>query len=168
MDWSNVGTKLAQIGLPLLGAALPIPGGAAIGRAMATFVTGNHAATPEQTIAALNDPVAQEKAREFYAQNQTAILQAQLAAETAQIESVNATMRTEADSKNWPTWTWRPFIGFVFGTMCFGDYFILPLLGIESPKLPQEMFVAFMAILGVASWGHSMALKDPTNSINKG
>ena len=33
MDWKQLGEKIVSMGLPLLGAALPLPGGAAIGAA---------------------------------------------------------------------------------------------------------------------------------------
>ncbi|MBF0439375.1 MAG: hypothetical protein HQL93_09670 [Magnetococcales bacterium] len=163
-DWGAVASKLTSIGLPLLGAALPIPGGVALGSALAGWLTGDQDAHPIDVVDAMQSPEGQAKAHEFYLQNQTTILQINVAAETAQIESVNATMRVEANAANWPTWTWRPFIGFVFATMIFGDYFVLPLLHIPVPVIPQEVFVAIMAILGVASWGHSKALADPNNA----
>ena len=42
-------------------------------------------------------------------------IKAQLDSANKQIESVNATMRAESSAANWPTWTWRPFLGFIAG-----------------------------------------------------
>lgn len=96
-------------------------------------------------------------------------IKAQLDSANKQIESVNATMRAESSAANWPTWTWRPFLGFIAGVQIFGTYFVLPLLGITPPTLPSEVMMFYTAILGAASWGHSMALKDPSNTaITKG
>ena len=164
MDWADVARKAAEVGLPLLGAALPIPGGAALGGVLAHFLSGGQSVSPESVIAALGDPTQLEKAREFEVANRTTILQITTAAETAQIQAVNATMQAEAGSANWPTWTWRPFIGFMFGLMTGGVYFIMPMFHIVPPAIPQEVFMAYMAILGVASWGHSKALADPNNN----
>lgn len=164
MDWGSIGTALASIGLPMLGAALPIPGGAALGKMLADKLTGNADASTDDMLLALATPEAQQAAREFASRHEETILRINVQAETAQIESVNATMRAEAGAANWPTWTWRPFIGFVFGTMIFGDYFLLPLLHIQPPAIPSEVFMAIMAILGVASWGHSKAMADPSNT----
>ena len=96
-------------------------------------------------------------------------MRTQLHAVTSQIEAVNATMRAEASSTNWPTWTWRPFLGFIAGVQIFGTYFVLPLLHIPPPTLPPEVMIFYSAVLGAASWGHSMALKDPSNTaVTKG
>jgi hypothetical protein len=59
MDWKEVGAVLAKVGLPLLGAALPLPGGAAIGAALASAI-GSPDATPESI---LNTLTASEEAR---------------------------------------------------------------------------------------------------------
>lgn len=164
MNWENVASSLASLGLPLLGAALPVPGGAALGSALAGWLTGDQDAHPADIVEAMQSPEGQVKAREFYEKNQTAILQINVAAETAQIESVNATMRVEAVSLNWPTFTWRPFLGFVAGTIILGDYFVLPLLKQPVPSVPVEVWTFLAAVLGIASWGHSKALTDTANT----
>lgn len=169
MDWKNIGTALAEIGLPLLGSALPIPGGEKIGQHLAAWVTGKQDATPEETLIALSSSEGQESARQFWASNQTAVLQLHLSAETARIQAVNATMQVEASAQHWPTFTWRPFLGFVAGIMIIGDYFLLPLFHVAPPPIPIEVWTFLSAVLGIASWGHSAALKDPTNTaVTKG
>ena len=96
-------------------------------------------------------------------------IKAQLDAANKQIESINLTMRAESASNNWPTFTWRPYLGFSAGTMILGDYLVLPLLRIPVPAVPVEVWTFLAAVLGIASWGHSKALTDTTNTaVTKG
>lgn len=43
------------------------------------------------------------------------VTKAELTADVANTASVNETMQAEAKSDHWPTYSWRPFIGFCFG-----------------------------------------------------
>ncbi len=43
--------------------------------------------------------------------------QAELAADQANTSTINATMQVEAKADHWPTYSWRPFVGFCFGLM---------------------------------------------------
>ncbi|MBP0589267.1 hypothetical protein J8I87_05955 [Paraburkholderia sp. LEh10] len=45
------------------------------------------------------------------------IEKAELAADTANTQAVNQTMQTEARADHWPTYSWRPFVGFCFGLL---------------------------------------------------
>lgn len=70
MDWKEVGAGLAKIGLPLIGAALPIPGGMAIGRLLADQIgpdeKGEMPDTAEKLLDRLSrDAEARAKAAEF-------------------------------------------------------------------------------------------------------
>ncbi|HDR8950743.1 TPA: hypothetical protein QDA82_001019 [Burkholderia vietnamiensis] len=40
-----------------------------------------------------------------------------LAADTANTSAINQTMQVEAHSDHWPTYSWRPFVGFCFGVL---------------------------------------------------
>lgn len=42
---------------------------------------------------------------------------AELAADTADAQAVNQTMQVEARADHWPTYSWRPFVGFCFGLL---------------------------------------------------
>lgn len=91
---------------------------------------------------------------------------AEIAATAENAKDVNATMQAEAKADHWPTYSWRPFIGFVFGIMIFGDYFVIPLLqgwwpAIRQPTIPPEAWVAIGGILGVASFFRGKAQADP-------
>lgn len=43
------------------------------------------------------------------------LTKAELAADQANTSAVNQTMQVEAKADHWPTYSWRPFIGFCFG-----------------------------------------------------
>lgn len=79
---------------------------------------------------------------------------AELEAEKATIESVNATMREEAKSEHWAQWLWRPCIGFIFALVIFSNYIILPYLakyGLKAAEIPDNVWMAMLVILGAAS-----------------
>jgi hypothetical protein len=95
-----------------------------------------------------------------------AIQLAEINAEVAEQAQVNNTMQVEAKADHWPTYTWRPFIGFIFGIMLFGDYFVIPLLrgwwpAIVTPTIPSEAWVAIGGILGVASYFRGSMQANP-------
>ncbi len=168
MDWKDIATKVAQVGAPILGTLVGGPAGAAVGTMIASALGAEP--TPEAVAVALANPDAAVKLREVEARRQVELhgllVQAEahrLAAESAQIASVNATMQAEAQSSHWPTYTWRPYCGFVFGTTFFGVYFVLPLLKLPVPAVPFEAWASLGAILGVASWFRGKAQADPTN-----
>ena len=86
----------------------------------------------------------------------------QLAVQNA--ADINKTMQIEAAAEHWPSYSWRPFCGFVFGTMFLGVYFVLPLAHIAVPVVPVEAWASMGAVLGVASWFRGRAQADPNNS----
>lgn len=81
------------------------------------------------------------------------------------IEAVNTTMQVEAKAEHWPTYSWRPYNGFLFGTTIFCTYFLLPLFKIPVPSIPSEVWIAWGAILGVASYYRGKAQADINNPI---
>lgn len=75
MNLADFGQAVAKIGLPLLGAILPIPGGAAIGTALASAI-GSPSAKPEDILQALTSSAdAMEKAKEFQTTHTETMLQ---------------------------------------------------------------------------------------------
>jgi len=122
MDWKELGTEIAKVGLPLLGAALPVPGGAAIGAALASAI-GSKSANPSDILATLTASAdTQLKAKQFEEAHQEKLMQmaydhevAMRQADSADISSVNATMQAEASasaSEAWYQKAWRPANGF--------------------------------------------------------
>ena len=144
MEWKDVSKALGSVA-PVLGTLVGGPAGAAIGAVVAQAL--GVGATPGEVSQALTiDPEAAVKLKQIEATRQTelqglvvAAEQNRLAADTAAIQAVNATMQVEAKADHWPTYFWRPFCGMVFGTMFFGTYFILPLLKMPVPVVPLDM-----------------------------
>ncbi|WP_121309273.1 hypothetical protein [Paraburkholderia sp. BL17N1] len=63
-----------------------------------------------------------------FAQIAADVEKAELVADQANTAVVNQTMQVEAKADHWPTYAWRPFVGFCFGLAWIGAYFIIPLL----------------------------------------
>lgn len=75
---------------------------------------------------------------------------------------VNQTMRVEAGAEHWPTYSWRPFNGFLFGITIFCSYFLLPLFKIPVPTIPESVWLTWGGILGIASFFRGKAQADST------
>lgn len=167
MNWSDIAKTVGGYA-PLLGTLLGGPAGTAIGTMIASGL--GVGATPDEVSQALSvNPEAAVRLKEIESKRQVElqglVVQAEqnrLAAETSAILSVNATMQSEAKSDHWPTYSWRPFVGFVFGVMFLGVYFVLPLAKLPVPTVPTEAWMAIGAVLGVASWFRGKAQADPS------
>ncbi len=73
---------------------------------------------------------------------------------------VNKTMQVEAGAEHWPTYGWRPFIGFSFGAYV-NSLWLLPLFNVTPVMLTPDITMAIGAILGVASFFRGKAQADP-------
>lgn len=145
MDWKEIGKSLAAIGLPLLGAALPIPGGAAIGSALASAI-GSTSTNPSDILASLQaNADALAKAKQFEEQHREKLMEMayqyevdQRKSDSADLANVNATMQSEAGasaSENWWQTGWRPFNGYVLGLaslITVGGVFYLAFLALSG------------------------------------
>jgi hypothetical protein len=173
MDWTDIKGVVAT-SAPLLGTLLGGPAGGAVGALIASALGVGD--TPGEVASAIAvDPTIAVKLRQIEKERQielqTLLVQAEshrLTQETAALVSVNQTMQVEAQSNHWPSYTWRPFIGFVFGVTFFGVYFVLPLCKMPVPAIPTEAWLSIGAILGVASWFRGKAQADPTNPMPAG
>lgn len=76
------------------------------------------------------------------------------------ILAVNTTMQVEAKAEHWPTYGWRPFIGFSFGAY-ISSLWLLPLFKVTPVMLSPDITMAIGAILGVASFFRGKAQADP-------
>jgi len=174
MEWKDLTNTISKFA-PLIGTAIGGPAGAAVGALVsATLGTDNDPSVVQQALVS-NPEIALKLAQleaDQRVQLQTLIVNAEqnrLSAETAQLGAVNLTMQTEATAEHWPTYSWRPFIGFVFGIMMLGVYFVLPLLHIPVPSVPTEAWLALGAVLGVASWHRGKMQADPSiPTVNRG
>jgi hypothetical protein len=180
MDWKQVLGGVA----PTLATALSVVGGpagmvaGAALRAVSGAVLGHQDGTTDQVTQAIQaglspDAVAalQKADNDFkvqMAQIAAATEQASIKADSDAIGDVNETMQAESKSDHWPSYTWRPFIGFAFGFYIV-SLFILPLFHVQPVTLSADLTLTIGAVLGVASFFRGKAQADPRiNSDNRG
>jgi Holin of 3TMs, for gene-transfer release len=166
MEWKDLAADVAKAA-PILGGLLGGPAGAAVGGLIASALgTSND---PAQISAALaTNPDAFVKLKQIESEQAVRLRELAVAAEsnrlqaeTAQIATVNTSIQAETKADHWPTYAWRPFIGFVTGCMIFSCYFVLPLLKIPVPAVPESVWIMLGSILGVASFWRGKAQADP-------
>jgi len=112
------------------------------------------------------------------AQISQAVTLAEIQADTADTASVNTTMQTEAKSDHWPTYSWRPFIGFCFGIMGLisGMTVAICYLGVmfwgKNPSTLAQLpgmigaeagvMATIAPVLGIASYFRGKMQADPS------
>lgn len=156
MNWKETLGNLA----PTIGAALG-PLGVAGGIAIRELLNLPKESTDIELKAFLQTPEGQLKLKQAEYDYKTTLYKE----DTARIIAVNSSMQAEAKSEHWMQWSWRPFNGFLFGITLFCNYgvpmlinsFILPFLSspharIESATIPEGVFMAWGAVLGVSAW----------------
>lgn len=74
--------------------------------------------------------------------------------------AINETMQAETKAEHWPSYSWRPFIGFMFG-LYIASMFMLPLFNVQPVELKSDLVLTIGAILGVASFFRGKAQADP-------
>ena len=128
MNWAQLGQEIAKLGLPILGAVLPIPGGAALGAALASAI-GKPNATPQDVLTALtSDSAALEKAKEFEAQSQQTLLKTNMDYEVAMAKQQNDINAVEAQSQDLFKSGWRPGAGWVCVGGLFYEFIFKPIV----------------------------------------
>lgn len=81
---------------------------------------------------------------------------------------INATMRAETAAEHWPSYGWRPAIGFSFAGYITAQW-VLPLFHVAPPQIDAQLMLAIGSILGVASWFRGKMQADPSiPTSNKG
>lgn len=150
MNFKEIAGKIAAIGLPLLGGAVAGPGGALAMKQVAAALGLGADATPEQTAVALGSMTGEQlvKLREIEAD----LAKAQLQAETAQVEAVNKTLQTEAMGGSWLQRNHHAMESLATVALVWAVYFVLPLLKIPVPTIPETAWLTLGAILGVTAW----------------
>lgn len=173
MDWKDLATTVGRAA-PLLGTLLGGPAGAAVGGIVAS-VLGTGSSPDEVSQALATNPDAAVKLRQIEAERQTRLqelaadqVKAELAAATQNAGDINKTMQAEAAAEHWPTYSWRPFIGFMFGAYV-ASLWVLPLFGSTPVTLTTDMTIAVGGILGIASWFRGRMQSDPAiPTVNRG
>jgi hypothetical protein len=164
MDWKEVGKTAAKFA-PLIGAALPVPGGAAIGSIIASVFGVED--SPDAVMKAMeSDPEAAIKLRKIELDHKERLegLALQRAAmemeqETARLQTVNATFQAEVKSEDKYVRRWRPTFGYaVTLTWVITWCAVVWVIVIETDKAPEVisaltatamMWSVALAVLGV-------------------
>jgi hypothetical protein len=172
MDWKSILGGVA----PTLATALSVVGGpagmvaGAALRAVSSAVLGHQDGTTDQVTQAIQAGLSPDAIAALQkADNDFKVSMAQIAAETEQasikagsdaIGDVNVTMQSESKSDHWPSYTWRPFIGFTFGLYII-SLFVLPLFHVQPVSLSTDLTLTIGAVLGVASFFRGKMQADP-------
>lgn len=175
MEWKDIGDAVAKVA-PVAANILTgnIPGAIANVGSLIASALGVEADPAAVQAAIAADSAALERIRQMeltHARDMAALsMQAQaneLAAHTARMGEINATMRTEAQSDKWWVSGWRPFWGFISALAFAIVAALVCWLGFQAvassnqeamrmvPDLVSAMALLFGipgAILGVASW----------------
>lgn len=165
MEWKDVAGSVGKAA-PILGTLLGGPAGAVVGGLVASAL--GVGSTPDEVSQALaTNPEAAVKLKQIEADRQVRLQEllvqaasAEITAASAAIQSVNTTMQAEAKADHWPTYSWRPAIGFVFAAYV-ASLFVLPLFDKTPVALSPDMTLAIGGILGVASWFRGRMQADP-------
>lgn len=102
---------------------------------------------------------------------------AELNADTADTAAVNTTMQAESKADHWPTYSWRPFIGFCFGLMGLisggtvaACYLGVMFFGVKAEVLAQlpgligaeaGVMATMAPVLGIASYFRGKMQANP-------
>ncbi|MFH1984137.1 MAG: 3TM-type holin [Pseudomonadota bacterium] len=113
-------------------------------------VTGDPEETPIEEVAAKiqADPAKMVELQRIAADREVRLREL----DSADLGTVNETMRSESKSEHWPQYSWRPYNGFLYGTSVVLIYFVLPLCGKTVPSVPEWIWIGWGAILGVTTW----------------
>ena len=143
MDWKELGQSIAKIGLPLLGAALPFPGGAAIGTALAAAI-GSPSGNPQDILATLTSSAeAVEKAKEFQMTHEETLLRINVEADIAEAQEVTKRQQADMSSDSWLAKNIRPMTLIAI----LAGYFIFAMMSaFDKPADPE-----YIKLLG--QWG---------------
>src|SRR3990167_1342679 len=72
----------------------------------------------------------------------------------AQMETVNATMRAEAQSDKFIVYAWRPLVGFCFVALICNNFILMPYFayyGLQPIIIPDGIWSAMLVVLGVSA-----------------
>lgn len=189
MDWKDIAGVVGK-SAPLLGTLLGGPAGAAVGGLVASALgTSGDPAEVAQALAV--NPDAAVKLKQIEADRQAKLQElatdqakAEMSAATQNAGDVNKTMQAESASEHWPTYGWRPAIGFAVALAVllsvltvFLAYGAALLYGRSEGLAQLPGVLAAVAgiigvvspILGIASWFRGRMQADPNiPTVNRG
>lgn len=165
MDATQVLLKVLDVANPLAGMA-------------AEFIAGK-LGLGTSTVEAVKDAVAgvsgQDKVKMLEIQTglQDHLSQYGLQLQTAQVQaaaavvtSVNGTLQADARGDSWLQKNHHAVESLATVACVIGIYFVLPLLKLPIPSVPEAAFIMLGAILGVTSWQHGQVNQAIANNSN--
>lgn len=183
-DWKTIQADVAKAA-PLLGTLIGGPAGPAIG-ALISSVLGvpNEPDAVQQALT--TNPDAAIKLRQIEADHEARLRELsvtaesnRLTAETAAIQAINTTIQAEAKADHWPTYSWRPAIGFAVAFNTFASSLLV--LGVFAAVIAGATQAAtavgqlplvlgslaaisgtVLPILGIASYFRGKMQADPS------
>jgi roadblock/LC7 domain-containing protein len=186
IDWKAVGTTAGKFA-PMLGALLGGPAGASVGAMIASALgTGNTPMEVQQALVTNPDAAVKEIESTRQVSLQALMVdsaKAELAAATANAADINKTMQAEAAAEHWPTYSWRPAIGFavalaiLLSVLAVFMAYAAALHGRNEGLQQLPGILAAVAgiigvaspILGIASWFRGKMQADPSvPTVNRG
>jgi hypothetical protein len=163
MNLKDIAKQLLGLGLPVLGAAVGGPGGAAVAKGIAAAIGLTDAATPEQTAAALGNLNGDQLValRKLESEVRLAEIDAQRERDRGQVELIKGDQQKSLFDRGWrPGAAWICVFGLAY---TFGLRPLLPwtlqVLGVQGvPALPaidmMELFVMLGGLLGLGGMRH--------------
>jgi hypothetical protein len=161
--WGDLGRMVAD-SAPMLGALLPVPGGAVIGSMIAAKFGGNPNNPKELLKLVQTDPKAAVKLREIELGHEKELqalsVQAaknEMESDTSRLIAINATMQAESRSEDSWTRRWRPAWGFI-SAIAFGAVVIFvcilayqAVIGKQPEALTMipQLVSAFATLFGI-------------------
>lgn len=193
MDWKDIAGTVGKAA-PLLATLLSGPAGVAVkvgGIVASALGTGG---APDEVAAELAaNPEALLKLREIEARRQTELqamavdlAKAEIAAGVQASGNVNSTMQAEGASEHWPTYSWRPAIGFAVAldvllasvlviVVFIAQVFGAPGAAVAVAALPATLGALAaivglaLPVLGIASYFRGRMQADPAiPTVNRG
>lgn len=163
ITWKDAGAAITKYA-PALGAAVAGPAGGMAGTLISVigkaFGLGDNP-TPDAVITALQtNPDAAVKLAQIEADHKDKILAALIAmrqADSADVSEVNQTIRADEAGQGWLQRNHHAIECLSVVYLVIGVYFILPLLKIPVPTIPEFAFMMLASILGVTAWKRGQA-----------
>lgn len=160
MKWSDVGRFIGKAA-PIAGKVLTgnIPGAVA---EVASWISAGLGveASPDAVMKALQgNPDAVVKVQQIMADKAVRLQELANQLEIAQgqqdvdiLQAINETIRADITGQSWLQRNTHSLMKFWFAGLLTMIYFILPMTGKPVPSIPETVWLAFGAVLGVKSW----------------
>lgn len=183
MNWKDLAQTVGAAA-PMLGALIAGPAGGTVGAIVASVLGVEN--TPDAVGKALSiDPQAAIKLAEIESNERVKLQEmmtsqalAEINADSKAVTDVNATMQAEAAAEHWPTWSWRPFIGYCVGFNMIAASLLVLVIGVmlmfgsaaatdAMTHLPMILGAlagingTALPILGIASYFRGKMQADP-------